>query len=92
MEKAFEHLTTFAKAVERDVRFHISSGNKLGIYLRQPKDVTTPSVHAVNVEPVFLDDKRIGELTNNSTDDYLFFYRRPEKESRLRDELQPRLR
>ena len=62
VEKAFEHLTQYKDSLERDLRFHITSNGKLGVYLRQAEEVKTPSVHMITIDPLFLNDKQIGIL------------------------------
>ncbi|CAG2104207.1 unnamed protein product [Medioppia subpectinata] len=59
VEKAFEHLTQFKDSAERDVRFHVTIGQNLGVYLRQPEEVANPSIHPISVDPIFLNDKQI---------------------------------
>ncbi|CAG2111388.1 unnamed protein product, partial [Medioppia subpectinata] len=59
VEKAFEHLTQFKDSVERDVRFHVTIGQNLGVYLRQPEEVANPSIQQIRVDSIFLNDKQI---------------------------------
>lgn len=57
VEKAFEHLVSHRVAREQDVRFNITvNTDRKGIYLRQVHETSLPSVHAVTVDPVFLND------------------------------------
>ncbi|KFM79321.1 Tripeptidyl-peptidase 2, partial [Stegodyphus mimosarum] len=56
VEKAFNHLVEYWDCVERCVRFHVVSDHKNGIYLREPHQISRPSVHCISVEPIFLGD------------------------------------
>lgn len=63
VEKAFENLTEFSDAPERDVRFKVTcgpNGNK-GIHIRTGV-LDMPKEQNVVVEPIFLDADNIGEL------------------------------
>ncbi|CAH1153592.1 unnamed protein product [Phaedon cochleariae] len=59
-EKAFEYLTTYHDAEERDVRFQIQCGssNSKGIYIRS-KQYTTSHIFKVSIEPHFLDSDNV---------------------------------
>ncbi|XP_052216044.1 tripeptidyl-peptidase 2-like isoform X2 [Dreissena polymorpha] len=53
VEKAYEYLCQYERAMESKVQFTIScSGFGQGIYIREPVDLDKPSVVAVSVEPV----------------------------------------
>ncbi|CAG2173729.1 unnamed protein product [Oppiella nova] len=60
VEKAFEHLTRFKGAMEMDVRFNVTCGQGLGVYLREAVDVVNPTLYDIKIEPFFLNHKRIG--------------------------------
>ncbi|CAG2175492.1 unnamed protein product, partial [Oppiella nova] len=59
VEKAFEHLTQYMGAMEMDVRFNVTCGQALGVYLREAVDVVHPTLHDIKIEPFFLNHKRI---------------------------------
>ncbi|CAG2171605.1 unnamed protein product, partial [Oppiella nova] len=59
VEKAFEHLIHYKDSLEMDVRFHITCGQGLGVYLREAIDVINPSLHIIKVEPIFLNHKQM---------------------------------
>ncbi|CAG2166112.1 unnamed protein product [Oppiella nova] len=59
VNKAFEHLTQYKGEIEMDVRFHVTCGQGLGVYLREAVDVMNPSLHVIKIEPIFLNNKQI---------------------------------
>ena len=72
IEGAFEHLTKFANAPERDVRFAIgcNGGSKKGVYLRGSQAEKVSEI-PVSVEPFFLDaDNRPAKVGFNTKKKY----------------------
>ncbi|CAG2163191.1 unnamed protein product [Oppiella nova] len=59
VEMAFEHLVQYKVEMEREVRFYITCGQGLGVYLREAVDVMNPSLHDIQIEPIFLNHKQI---------------------------------
>jgi len=57
VDKAFEHLLSYADAAERNIRFMVSCSEHRfrGIYLREAHQTSKPSEHVVTVEPVYRD-------------------------------------
>jgi len=51
VDKAYEHLVTYANAPESNVRFVVSCSGSRGIYLREARQTAKASEHIVTIEP-----------------------------------------
>ncbi|KAG8181078.1 hypothetical protein JTE90_014790 [Oedothorax gibbosus] len=54
VDKSYEHLQKFSNCPATSIRFHVTTNQKLGLYLRETSKTCAPSVHIISVEPIFV--------------------------------------
>lgn len=61
VDEAFELLRKYSDVSERNLRFNVTCGAPAaekkvkGIYLRELHEVSAPSTHTINVEPLYME-------------------------------------
>ncbi|CAH1781843.1 unnamed protein product [Owenia fusiformis] len=57
VDKAFDHLVEMHRSQENNIRFKVSSSSGRGVYLREAYQTTTHSIHAVTIEPEYMNGR-----------------------------------